>query len=138
MLPAAAPDCRTGSDSTHILLQDTDQQGEAAHFRAVAANRQPSEQFSFTAHFPFVKLAALACRLTQVCLQALGKLKCERRVLLSGTPVQNNLDEVSTCAASFAVDRTFVTNSACRLVAKATVESHIPDAIGLSSGTLML
>lgn len=28
-------------------------------------------------------------------LQALGKLKCTRRVLLSGTPVQNNLDEVS-------------------------------------------
>ena len=34
--------------------------------------------------------------MTGMGLQALGKLKCTRRVLLSGTPVQNNLDEVST------------------------------------------
>ena len=34
--------------------------------------------------------------MTIMCLQALGKLKCTRRVLLSGTPVQNNLDEVGT------------------------------------------
>ena len=28
-------------------------------------------------------------------MQALGSLKCKRRILLSGTPVQNNLDEVN-------------------------------------------
>lgn len=34
-------------------------------------------------------------------LQALDSLKCRRRILLSGTPVQNNLDEVMLAVLDF-------------------------------------
>ena len=77
------------------LLQDTNKQGEGG-YRQKLRSENLSSSHRHAASLPRLSLTVSIADTRLSCLQALGKLKCTRRVLLSGTPVQNNLDEVST------------------------------------------
>ncbi len=94
------PNCMQAYTGT-VLLQDTHQQGvtgQHSHTNdSVSAKLFAAD---FEQHYlQSIMLVATPC---SVPTQALGSLKCKRRILLSGTPVQNNLDEVSLFAARLA------------------------------------
>ena len=91
------PSCMEAYAGT-VLLQDTHQQGVTGqHLHTNDSASAKLFAADFKQHYlQSIMLVATPC---SVPMQALGSLKCKRRILLSGTPVQNNLDEVNICAA---------------------------------------
>lgn len=81
-----------------VLLQDTHQQGVTGQY-SHTNDSTSAKLFAADMKQHYLWSTMLKATLYSVPMQALGSLKCKRRILLSGTPVQNNLDEVSVCAA---------------------------------------
>ncbi len=81
-----------------VLLQDTHQQGGTGQ-DSCTIDSVPVQLFAADFKQRYLQSNMLVATPCGVPMQALGSLKCKRRILLSGTPVQNNLDEVSVCAA---------------------------------------
>ncbi len=105
------PNCMQAYAGT-VLLQDTHQQGVTGQ-HPYTNDSDSAKLFAADINQHYLQSTMTVATPCSVPMQALGSLKCKRRILLSGTPVQNNLDEVSVCAAQLHSNGFGHTENAC-------------------------